>query len=318
MLDRPDAGLRGLTMTNVDPEAATDAPAEVEPNSATVGLLIDGLGLARRTRIVDVGANPVHEAPYAALLRMGGCDVIGFEPQPSAFAELAKIKSDRETYLPFAVGDGSSKELKVYRSSGFTSVYEPHLPGMAFLGGHKWGDVVQRIPMDTVALDAAEGVGEFDLLKIDIQGGEVDVFKGGERVLREAMVVIVELRYFRLYEDEPMLGGVDNELRRQGFYLHKFIFNKAGALPNSQASRLRRRRLRDQLIDGDGVYLRDMGKLASYSDEQVKHLCITAAAVFASHTLVLHCLDELVRRGAVAAEMPARYVDAMPAELRWS
>ncbi len=286
--------------------------------SEPVSVLLDGLGLSRRTRIVDVGANPLGEAPYAGLLRMGGCDVVGFEPQPAAFAKLAEIKSDHETYLPFAVGDGTSKELKVYRSSGFTSVYEPHLSGMAYLGGANWGQITERIPMDTVALDHAEGVGEFDLLKIDIQGGEVDVFKGAEQVLKPAMVVIVELRYFRLYEGEPMLGGVDDELRRQGFYLHKFLFNKSASLPNSQAGRLRKRRMRDQLIDGDGVYLRDMGALASYSDAQVKHLCITASAVFGSHTLVLHCLDDLVRRGAAAADMPSRYVDALPTELRWS
>lgn len=286
--------------------------------SGQVSVLLEGFGLSRRTRIVDVGANPLGEAPYAALLGMGGCDVVGFEPQPSAFAELAKIKSERETYLPFAVGDGSHKELKVYRSSGFTSVFEPHLPGMKFLGGATWGQITERIGMDTVALDQAEGVGEFDLLKIDIQGGEVEVFKGAEQALKQAMVVIVELRYFRLYEGEPMLGGVDDELRRQGFYLHKFLFNKSTRLPNSQSHRLHRRRTRDQLIDGDAVYLRDMGQLATYSDAQVMHLCVTASAVFGSHTLVLHCLDDLVRRGVVAADMPARYVDAMPAELRLS
>ncbi len=283
-----------------------------------VSVLLDGLGVSRRTRIVDVGANPLGEAPYAGLLSMGGCEVVGFEPQPSAFEKLAKIKAENEIYLPFAVGDGSRKELKIYRSSGFTSVYEPYLPGMDYLGGKDWGQVTGRIGLDTVALDQAVEVGTFDLLKIDIQGGEVDVFLGGEQALKQAMVVIVELRYMRLYEGEPMLGGVDDELRRQGFYLHKFLFNKGVSLPNSQAARLRRRRMRDQLIDGDGVYLRDMGQLASYGDEQVKHLCITASAVFGSHTLVLHCLDDLVRRGATSPDMPARYVDALPSELRWS
>ncbi len=301
-------------MTSTESEVA-DAPEVIAP---TVAMLLGGLGLSRRTRIVDVGANPLGEAPYAALLRVGGCDVVGFEPQPSAFAELQKIKSDSETYLPFAVGDGTRKELKIYRSSGFTSVYEPYVPGINFLGFSRMGQVTQRIGMDTVALDQASGVGDFDLLKIDIQGGEVDVFRGGEQSLKHAMVVIVELRYFRLYEDEPMLGGVDDELRRQGFYLHKFLFNKANAIQNSQAHRLRRRRMRDQLVDGDGVYLRDMGRLQTYSDTQVKHLCVTASAVFGSHTLVLHCLDDLVRRGAIEADMPSRYVDALPAELRWS
>lgn len=286
--------------------------------SEAVSVLLDGLGLVRRTRIVDVGANPLVEAPYAGLLRMGGCDVVGFDPQPSAFAELAKTRSDHETYLPFAVGDGSRKELKIYRSSGLTSVYDPYIPGMEYLGKPGWGQITDHIGVDTLALDQTDAVGEFDLMKIDIQGGDVDVFKGGEQALKQAMVVIVELRYFRLYEEEPMLGGVDDELRRQGFYPHKFLFNKSIGLPNSQSDRLHRRRTRDQLIDGDAVYLRDMGKLATYSEMQVKHLCVTASAVFGSHSLVLHCLDSLVRRDVVPTDLPARYVDAMPAELRAS
>jgi FkbM family methyltransferase len=281
-----------------------------------IAVLLDGLATARRTRIVDVGANPLGEAPYAALLRAGGCDVVGFEPQPEAFARLVEAKSDRETYLPFAVGDGTPRELKIYRFSGFTSVFDPYVEGMRYLGAPSWARIVDRVAMDTVALDADDRVGPFDLMKIDIQGGECDVFRGAEKALGGAMAVIVELRWFRLYQDEPMAGGVDAELRRQGFYLHKFLFNKSRPLPNSQAHRLRERRMRDQLIDGDGVYLRDMGRLADHGTEPLKHLCVLAAAVFFSHSLVLHVLDELVRRDAVPAGLPAAYADALPAELQ--
>lgn len=281
-----------------------------------IAVLLDGLAPERRTRVVDVGANPLGEAPYAALLQAGGCDVVGFEPQPEAFARLMAVKSDRETYLPFAVGDGSPRELKIYRFSGFTSVYEPYVEGMRYLGAPSWARIVERVPMETVALDADDRVGPFDLMKIDIQGGECDVFRGAEKALAGAMAVIVELRWFRLYQDEPMVGGVDAELRRQGFYLHKFLFNKSRALPHSQAHRLRERRMRDQLIDGDGVYLRDMGRISDHATEALKHLCILAAGVFSSHSLVLHVLDELVRRDAVAAALPAAYADALPADLQ--
>lgn len=282
-----------------------------------LAVLLQGLGLARRTRIVDVGANPLLDAaPYAELLRCGACDVVGFEPMPEAFAALEKMASDRETYLPFAVGDGSRQELKVYRPIGFTSTFDPNPGAMAFLGGRKWDRVEARIGFDTVRLDDSPEVGPFDLLKIDIQGGECAVFRGAERAMAGAMAVIVELRYFRLYADEPMMGGVDEELRRQGFYLHKFMAPHSVALPNSQSGRLRKGLVQDQAIDGDAVYLRDMGRIADHGDDALKHLCVTAASVFGSHTLVLHCLDALVGRGAVTADLPAAYVDALPARLR--
>ena len=66
---------------------------------APLAALLAALPLARRTRIVDGGANPLHDAaPYAGLLRAGGCDVVGFEPRPEPVAALEKARSDRETY----------------------------------------------------------------------------------------------------------------------------------------------------------------------------------------------------------------------------
>lgn len=51
---------------------------------AYVALLLAELAPERPTTIVDVGANPINEAPYSGLLQAGGCHVIGFEPQAEA------------------------------------------------------------------------------------------------------------------------------------------------------------------------------------------------------------------------------------------
>ena len=281
-----------------------------------VAVLLGAFDLARKTRIVDVGANPLDDPPYGPLLRAGGCSVIGFEPQKDAFAQLIATKGPDETYLPFAVGDGSTKTLHINRSSGMTSVFPPNQAALRAISLARWGKLVGSEEMQTVAIDADDRVGPFDLMKIDIQGGEVDVFKGAEAALKAATAVIVELRYFPLYDGEPMMGGVDVELRRQGFSFHKFLHTNVRTFPNSQSARLRSLRMRDQAIDGDAVYLRNLDRLPECDDAQLKHLCITASAVFASHALVLHVLDLLVARGAADAGLPAAYVDALPASLR--
>ncbi len=281
-------------------------------------LLLQRLTLPRRTRIVDVGANPLHEAPYAGLLKAGGCDVVGFEPQADAFAKLDAAKGPHETYLPFAVGDGTEKTLHIYRRSGFTSMYRPDTAATGALGAEGWSKVARKEVLQTVAIDGDARVGPFDLLKIDIQGGEVDVFRGAGKALKQATTVIVELRYFPIYRGEPMAGGVDDELRKQGFILHKFLFTKSRMIASSQGARLRERRVQDQAIDGDAVYLRRLERLPNCDVDQLKHLCILAAGVFHSHSLVLHVLDLLVARGVVAADLPGAYVDRLPAELRVS
>lgn len=277
-----------------------------------VALLLKELPFARPTTVLDVGANPINDCPYAPLLAAGGCNVIGFEPQTEAFDQLQQSKGPNETYHNSAVGDGRTHTLHIYESSGFTSLFRPHMPAARLLGNRRWARVRERVPLETVALDAVPDLGAFDLLKIDIQGGETLVFDNAIRVMSEAVAVIVELRYMQLYEGEPMLGGVDNSLRRQGFQLHKFLFNKSKSLPHSQIARLHRRRTADQLIDGDAVYLRHPGKIEAYTDDQLMHLALLASSVFQSHSVALFALDELISRGCISEDLPERYVDALP------
>ena len=60
------------------------------------------------------------------------------------------------------------------------------------------------------------------------------------------------------------------------------------------------------------------GVAPCWSRYRVKHLAILACSVFDSHDLALFCLDHLVARKAVPADLPSGYVDALPAELRKS
>lgn len=290
-----------------------DPPRRLTP---PVRYLLGNLPFERDTTFCDVGANPIHEPPYQMLLEAGACRVVGFEPDPGPFAELEKRKGPYETYFPQAVGDGGTHVLHVYRNTGMTSILKPHLPGLQALGRKGWSQIEREIQVETVALDAMAELPPLDCVKIDIQGAEKLVFENARRVMANVVAVIVEMRWMQIYEDEPMSGGVDAELRAQGFMLHKFMFNKTAMLANSQMRRLVRRANPDQLVDGDAVYLRHPGRLDALSDDQLCHLALLAGAVIESHSLVVAALDELVRRGRIEAASPKRYVDSLPEEFR--
>jgi hypothetical protein len=94
------------------------------------------------------------------------------------------------------------------------------------------------------------------------------------------------------------------------------MFNKSKMLIHSQAARVKTRRMLDQLLDGDAIYLRNIAEPDKLSVEQLKHMAVLAASVFDSHSLALYCLDALAARGTVAEDLASRYVDALPAHLR--
>ena len=64
------------------------------------------------------------------------------------------------------------------------------------------------------------------------------------------------------------------------------------------------------------LYIRDLGQCDGLSNEQLKHLAITASSVFGSLDVALFCLDRLVERHAISFDIPKAFVDAMPKETR--
>lgn len=108
----------------------------LSPDLVRMHLVADALQPDRRIRILDVGANPLieGEVSYQRLLDQGYAEVIGFEPQTDALSALNKRKSEAETYLPHALGDGTVQTLRLTKSPGFSSIF-PADPDSARLLG---------------------------------------------------------------------------------------------------------------------------------------------------------------------------------------
>jgi len=156
-----------------------------------MGALHELLAPARLTEIVDVGANPIGaEPPYGALLRAGLCRVTGFEPQEAALRELLRHQGPNETYLPYALGDGAPGTLRVCQANGMSSLFEPDARALAlFAGFADWGKVTARLPVQTRRLDEVAEIRALDYLKIDVQGSELAVFRGGRAKLAHAVAI---------------------------------------------------------------------------------------------------------------------------------
>jgi FkbM family methyltransferase len=130
------------------------------------------------TTIVDIGANPIDgDPPHKSMLEAGLCRVIGFEPQHEALRALLERKGPLETYLPYAIGNGEQHTLHQCRASGMTSLYQPDSRYLGvFNEFEELGRVVSTQSISTQRLDEVVEITDFDMLKIDIQGLELDVF----------------------------------------------------------------------------------------------------------------------------------------------
>ena len=249
------------------------------------------LSLSCRLKIVDVGANPVDgDAPYTRLLAAGVAQVIGFEPSPDALAELDRQKGPHETYLPYAVGDGGPATLRLCVRSGMNSILEPdHKVLSLFYGFSEWAQVLQTVEMPTVRLDDVPETAGLDLLKIDIQGGELMVFQNAPQRLAEALVIHTEVEFMPMYVGQPLFSDIDLFLRGFGFMLHRFeplvtrdfkplLFGVDHNLGHSQ------------VLWADAIFVRDLTRLELLSPDQLLKTAVILHDVYRSYDVVLHLL----------------------------
>ena len=279
-----------------------------------IAMLGARLDLAAPLAIVDVGANPLGKPVYKPLMTAGLAHVWGFEPNAEAFAKLEG--TGQATYLPVAVGRGGAATFHAYPASEMSSLYPLSAASIGYLGHfrrHLGQETQSRI--ETRALDDIDQIERLDLLKIDAQGAECDVIAGAQGKLGSAVMVIAEMRFYRLYDGEPMLHEMDRMLREQGFVLHRFLHQKARMLNHSQKARVNARAMSTQLIDGDAVYIRSLEDRGAWTDAQLRALTLLAATI-GSHDLALLALDTLVARGLARKSLPGAYVDLLPQELR--
>jgi FkbM family methyltransferase len=275
----------------------------------------DLLSPSRLTHVVDVGANPFFggKPPYLPMLSAGLCKVTGFEPQHEALLALQRTCGPNELYLPYAVGDGRPHTLKVCRVSAMTSLLEPDPTTLGlFPTLQPFGEVIERVPLETRRLDDISEIEHLDWLKIDIQGSELAVFQNGQKKLAEAVAIQTEVSFITWYQNQPSFGEVDLELRGQGFIPHCFAEVRGRTIGNFTVGGGAPPRL-NQLTEADIVYVRDFTHPDVMTDEQLKHLALIAHHCYGSFDLALRCVGLLQDRRSVGAGSDQRYKEIVNA-----
>lgn len=247
--------------------------------------------------VVDVGANPIDgEPPYRSLLDAGLTKVFGFEPNPEALARLNSMKGPDETYFPHALFDGTERELKVCKAPEMTSLLEPNPDLLKFMHGFSdWGAVVERKSIPTERLDDVTGLEKIDYLKLDIQGGELEVCRNGTNRLQDCLVIHTEVEFLPMYQGQPLFSEVELFLREQGFIFHRFAPLVSRAVKPMLVN--------DNIYDGlsqvfwaNAVFIRDFSNFDQLGSEALKKTALILHEIYQSYDISLRALITLDER----------------------
>ena len=301
------------TMAAMSQQLPQASPAAlVQPGAADV-LLALPVGVVQ---VVDVGASSLgHETePYAPLLRAGRASVLGFEPDAAALQELQRRASNAAAgthrYLPHFVGNGQPGTFHAMQWSLTSSLLPPQRAVLDRY--HQLGNLVQpasQHAVQTVRLDDVVAPGGMDLLKIDVQGGELQVFDGAAARLAECLVVWTEVEMLPLYAGQPLFADIDARLRAHGLQFLCFTGLATRALATWPATAPAPRR--QQQLWADAIYVPHPDRIAQLDVGAAARLALMAHHVIDANDL---CHAALLRVDALGgSRFAADYLAAVQA-----
>lgn len=246
--------------------------------------------------IADIGASYLSPPPYEGLLKNGHARLIGFEPNATECEKLRQHFCAPHQFHQSFVGRGGPATFHETSSVYTGSLFKPNaVIGQAYTGLWETMIPVAQHAVETVALDTVMAHETVDYIKIDVQGGELQVFEGGLRTLKNTLVIHAEVEFVPLYENQPLFSDVDVFLRQQGFRLVKFLEPRSGPLRpcifNNDVNRGGH-----QLLWSDALYVKDVIDLAWMDNDQLLRMAVICHDVYQLGDFCFKLLGEWERR----------------------
>lgn len=152
--------------------------------------------------IFDVGAYRGYFTRLCLKIWLGA-RIACFEPLKDKVIELEKLASSNPAIhiFPVLLGAESHEKVPLHESKTASSILEEHVPQ---------NFPVNSYPMKTIDQIVREDFkGQCpDLLKIDVQGYEMEVLKGAEESLKKTQILLIELDLLDIHKDVTLAGDV--------------------------------------------------------------------------------------------------------------
>jgi FkbM family methyltransferase len=217
---------------------------------------------------LDIGARWGISWPWSAI-QSDKLEVFLVEPDPEEAALLQKQGHGK--VLPYALWNKETElTLNINNLPATSSVLKPNIKFLNQFPDSQRFESNETVNLKTKTIDGLASEGELksiDFVKIDVQGGEYAILKGGEDFFKNNIVGLeVEVEFAEMYQNQPLFSDVDIFVREKlGLELWdirkvywKYKQNKYQAP------------LKGRLIFGDALYLRPALSLDSWLSEMDK------------------------------------------------
>lgn len=152
--------------------------------------------------IFDVGAYKGDFARYCCNIwhETKVCCFEALEDKVVQLNSLAKNNSNIQV-IPVLMGAENKEKVALYQAETASSVLTEHIPQ---------DFPVKHYPMKTIDSIIEESFANHppDMLKIDVQGYELEVLKGAEKSLNQMQIILAEINLLDIHQNVPLFADV--------------------------------------------------------------------------------------------------------------
>lgn len=169
--------------------------------------------------LLDIGAAGGVEPRWEKIIDF--VNYIGFEPDSRSFL---KLKENDKYHKIYNIGAWSFKgqiQINLCKIPQVSSFYTPNFEILNLFPNKERFLVEKNNKINVVTIDSVLK-SDCDFIKIDIQGGELEVLKGANQVLGETLGLELEVEFIEMYKNQPLFGEVCKYLETKNFCFMDF------------------------------------------------------------------------------------------------
>ena len=217
-----------------------------------------------RFSVLDIGARfGLSSSGLGALANLKNLQLVGIEPDviEAARLEAATGVGSYNKIIPVAVWDRPGvAEIHITQCVGCTSRLEPDEQLLKpYRIGH-WFSLSRKNLIEFTTLNQVlDPNSHFDIIKMDVQGGEYEVMMGGERYLDSSVAILLETHFVPIYKNQSLFDKTLHYCRQLGFRLIKLeiadVFD-------------------GEVVEANCVFIKDSMASIKCRDDLLKHLLV--------------------------------------------
>ena len=172
---------------------------------------------------LDIGAAGDVDPRWKAIKRY--INYYGFEPDVRSIKTLMENKNEFKTYqiFPQAVWDKNDNlNFNLTNKPEVSSFFEPNKELLLKFPDYKRFEIKSVNSLSTTKIDDIK-LSEVDFMKIDVQGGELNVLNGATNTMNRVFGLEVEIEFLQIYKGQPLFGEINDWLFKRNFEFIEFL-----------------------------------------------------------------------------------------------